>query len=131
MIGGAHAFIALARREPHWLLSEADAQVYGRALANALRHLPVKVAQAYVDYSTLAMVALTMDAPRVLRSRQLALAQAQRGPVPPGGATVFQFRRPAGAAPGTPPPNAGHAQPPPAGATFADEPETGGEPFGP
>src|SRR5215472_10316607 len=36
---GAHAFIAFARREPHWQLNDADAKAYGQALANALRHI--------------------------------------------------------------------------------------------
>jgi hypothetical protein len=102
----------MQRSEPHWLLSDADALRYGTALANALRHMPIKAAQKTIDYSTLAMVAFVMETPRVVRSVQLARAPK---PPPRGPAQVFQFVQPS-AAPTTPPPSPGggnsQAQPP-------------------
>ena len=96
----------MQRSEPHWLLSDADAQRYGAALANALRHMPIKAAQKTIDYSTLVMVAFVMETPRVVRSVQLARQanaprQPQRGP-----AQVFQFHPPSQPSPtaATPPP---------------------------
>ena len=76
------------------MLSEPDAQRYGAALANALRHLPIKAAQKTIDYSTLAMVAFVMETPRVVRSLQLA--RQINAPRPPqrGPAQVFQFHTP-------------------------------------
>ena len=81
----------MQRSEPHWLLSDADSLRYGTALANALRHMPIKEAQKTIDYSTLAMVAFVMETPRVVRSVQLwrQAAQPRRGP-----AQVFQFHPP-------------------------------------
>ena len=91
LLQGFHAIIAMQRSEAHWMLSDDDAKRYGTALANALRHMPVRVAQKYVDYSTLVMVAFVMETPRVVRSIQIARApkQPQRGP-----AQVFQFVQP-------------------------------------
>jgi hypothetical protein len=84
----------MQRSEPHWLLNDADAQRYGAALANALRHMPIKAAQKTIDYSTLVMIAFVMETPRIVRSIQLnrqanAPRQPQRGP-----AQVFQFHPP-------------------------------------
>jgi hypothetical protein len=72
----------MQRNEPHWLLSDDDAKRYGTALANALRHMPIKAAQKTIDYSTLAMVIFVMETPRIVRSAQLARAPKQplRGP---------------------------------------------------
>ena len=86
----------MQRSEPHWLLSDADSLRYGTALANALRHMPIKAAQKTIDYSTLAMVAFVMETPRVVRSVQLGrqAAQPRRGP-----AQVFQFHPPSQPAP--------------------------------
>jgi hypothetical protein len=93
-----HAIIAMQRNEPHWLLSDADANRYGQALANALRHLPIKAAQKTIDYSTLVMVAFVMETPRIVRSVQIARAPKapNRGP-----AQVFQFVSPTPTAPTT------------------------------
>ena len=107
----------MQRSEPHWLLSDADALRYGTALANALRHMPIRAAQKTIDYSTLVMVAFVMETPRIVRSVQLA-----RAPKPPpnrGPAQVFQFHppqpTPTPTAPTTPPQSPagnGSAEPP-------------------
>jgi hypothetical protein len=103
LIGGFHAIIAMQRNEPHWLLSDDDAKRYGAALANALRHMPIKAAQKTIDYATLVMVAFVMETPRVVRSIQIA-----RAPKPPRSpAQVFQFVNP-----NAPPPPATSASPP-------------------
>jgi hypothetical protein len=106
LISGFHAIIAMQRNEPHWLLSDADANRYGTALANALRHLPIKAAQKTIDYSTLVMVAFVMETPRVVRSVQLA-RQAQSQTPRRGPAQVFQFHTPSQPTPAatTPPPS--------------------------
>jgi hypothetical protein len=78
LIGGFHAIIAMQRNEPHWLLNDDDAKRYGTALANALRHMPIKAAQKTIDYSTLVMVAFVMETPRIVRSVQLARAPKQQ-----------------------------------------------------
>ena len=54
------------------MLSDDDAKRYGAALANALRHMPIRAAQKTIDYSTLIMVAFVMETPRIVRSAQLA-----------------------------------------------------------
>ena len=92
---GIHHTIAYFREEPHWLLSEPDAQAYARYLHNAMRHLPVSVAQKYVDFVALGGAFVVYSGGRIVRSMQLAQQppqpQQQRPPVPPGGAQVFQF----------------------------------------
>lgn len=105
----------MQRNEPHWMLSDDDAKRYGAALANALRHMPIKAAQKTIDYSTLVMVAFVMETPRVVRSVQLARApaQPQRGP-----AQVFQFHSPAA----NPQPSQAAATSPPVGASGAGTP---------
>jgi hypothetical protein len=114
LLQGAHAIIAMQRQEPHWMLNDDDAKKYGQALANAMRHLPVKVAQKYVDYSTLVMVAFVMETPRVVRSVQIARAPKtpNRGP-----AQVFQFVTPNN-------PGAASTPPPPPTATPSQSPST-------
>jgi hypothetical protein len=106
LISGFHAILAMQRSESHWMLSDDDAKRYGQALANAARHMPVKVAQKYVDYSTLAMVVFVMETPRIVRSAQLA--RQPRTP-PRGPAQVFQFVNPGANTPPqaatTPPPS--------------------------
>ena len=81
---GFHAIIALRRQEPHWLLNDADAKRYGQALANALRHLPVKAAQKTIDFTVLAFIVFEMESPRIalsgLRSRQQKAQQAEPQP---------------------------------------------------
>ncbi len=84
--------IAMQRREEHWLLSEGDATKYGKALANALRHFPVRTTQKAIDMTALLMTAIAIEAPRVALSRRNRRPQQQRP-----SATVFQFTRPAGA----------------------------------
>lgn len=66
------------RRGQHWLLSDAEAHAYGLALSNALRHLPVKMAQKYVDFSALAVAVLTYEGPRIVTDIQ----QRRRGGSP-------------------------------------------------
>jgi hypothetical protein len=105
LLQGAHAVIAM-RRGPHWLLNDQDAKAYGLALANALRHLPVTMAQKYVDFCALGIAVFAYEGPRVALDMQL---RAQRGaaarPRPPSGpAQVFQFRAAAGPQPEQPPP---------------------------
>ena len=83
------------RRGPHWLLNDPDAKAYGTALANALRHLPVTMAQKWVDFSALGLAVFAYEGPRVAIDMQL---RQQRGAAPPrqrqGPAQVFQFRPP-------------------------------------
>jgi hypothetical protein len=112
LLSGAHA-IAAMQLGNHWLLSDDDAKRYGTALANALRHIPIKAAQKTIDYSTLFMVAFVIETPRIVRSIQIARAPKapNRGP-----AQVFQFVQPQpSAAPTTPasPTVAGSGQAPP------------------
>jgi hypothetical protein len=130
----------MRRSEPHWLLSDADARRYGAALANALSHLPVKVAQKYLDFSTLAFCVFEMELPRVMLSHQLAQARRPAPGAAPS-AEVFQFTppRPSAANGGAPPPRGRPGggpspQPPPPGPPqdFAMEFPTGEpEGFGP
>ena len=87
LISGFHAIIAMQRSEPHWMLSDDDAKRYGAALANALRHMPIKAAQKTIDYSTLAMVVFVMETPRIVRSAQLA--RQATAPRPRGPAQVY------------------------------------------
>jgi hypothetical protein len=103
LISGFHAIIAMQRSEPHWMLSDDDAKRYGTALANALRHMPIKAAQKTIDYSTLVMVAFVMETPRIVRSAQLA--RQPKGP-PRGPAQVFQFVPNPAQAPSPPNPGA-------------------------
>jgi hypothetical protein len=112
LISGFHAIVAMQRNEPHWLLSDADAARYGTALANALRHMPIKAAQKTIDYSTLVMVAFVMETPRIGMSWKLARQPKQP---PRGPAQVFQFHppQPTPAAPTTPPAPGGNGQAPP------------------
>lgn len=70
------------------MLNDDDAKRYGAALANALRHMPIRAAQKTIDYSTLVMVAFVMETPRIVRSVQLARQPKQP---PRGPAQVFQF----------------------------------------
>ena len=93
------------------MLSEDDAKRYGAALANALRHMPIRAAQKTIDYSTLVMVAFVMETPRIVRSVQLARAPKQP---PRGPAQVFQFvPNPAQAPSPQPSPAAATSSPPP------------------
>jgi len=84
------------RRGPHWLLSDQDAKQYGLALSNALRHLPVTMAQKWVDFSALALAVVAYEGPRIGEDIRLRQARA-RPPAARGPAQVFQFR------PSTPP----------------------------
>lgn len=99
---GIHHTIAYVREEPHWLLNEPDAQAYARYLSNAMRHLPVSVAQKYVDFVALGGAVMVYTGGRVVRSMQLAgtippqqqqQAQPQQPRGPSGGpmGQVFQF----------------------------------------
>jgi hypothetical protein len=97
-----HAIVGMKRNEPHWLLTEQDAKVYGTALANAMRHLPIGATQKALDFTALAICAFNMETPRVYASmRNQQQRRAQAATPPPPGATVFQFRPPPanGAAP--------------------------------
>jgi hypothetical protein len=76
-----HVLIAMQRGEPHWMLSEADAKAYGTALKNALRHIPVTVAQKSIDYTTLFICAMNFEAPRIFASYRMR--NEQRRPAQP------------------------------------------------
>ena len=92
------------------MLADDDAKRYGTALANALRHMPIKAAQKTIDYSTLVMVAFVMETPRIVRSAQLA--RQPNPPQPRGPAQVFQFvPNPAQQSPPSPPPAAAATSP--------------------
>jgi hypothetical protein len=112
LIGGFHAIIAMQRNEPHWLLSDDDAKRYGAALANALRHMPIRAAQKTIDYSTLVMVMFVMETPRIVRSIQIARTPkvSPRGP-----AQVFYPFAPVNPPPGANTPAAAAATTPPTG----------------
>lgn len=84
-------------RGPHWLLSDADAKAYGTALANALRHLPVTMAQKYIDFSALGLAVVAYEGPRVGMDVRIKAERMQRGGAqqpPPGPAQIFRFRPP-------------------------------------
>ena len=95
-------------RGPHWLLNDPDAAKYGLALANALRHLPVKAAQKWIDFTALGIAVFAYEGPRVAMDMQLkAQARAARpGAQARPAAPVFQFRA---AAPQPEPPAGGVA----------------------
>lgn len=98
------------KRGPHWLLNDQDARQYGQALANAVRHLPVVVAQKYFDYAALAGAIAMHEGPRVTMDIAIAAERrAGRRPTYAQPAQVFQFR-PA-AAPSGPQPQPAAAQP--------------------
>ena len=86
--------IATFRREGHWLLNDADAKAYGLALRNALRHVPVTIAQKYFDFGALAVAVATYEFPRVALSAELRAAATQRSGPARGPAQVFQFAQP-------------------------------------
>lgn len=93
LLQGIHAVVAMGRG-PHWLLADNDAKAYGAALANALRHLPVQMAQKYIDFSMLGVAIVTFEGVRVAEDIRLSrLPPSQRGR-PGGPARVFQFRTP-------------------------------------
>jgi hypothetical protein len=94
--------IALRRDEPHWLLNDGDAKVYGQAVSNALRHVPIKVAQKSLDFGMLFIVACQFEFPRIVLSTQMTRARGQRRS-PGGPAQVFQFTRPPPPPPASPP----------------------------
>lgn len=81
------------KRGRHWLLTDADAKDYGQKLVNALRHIPVTMAQKYVDFTALGAAVFTYESPRIMMDMQLK-AQRQRRPPPFGPAQIFQFRSP-------------------------------------
>lgn len=131
LLAGFHAIIAMQRNEPHWMLSDADAQRYGQALANALRHMPIKAAQKTIDYSTFVMMAFIVETPRVAKSVQLARAPKPAGRPFTGTGDVLHFRppppqgpsspvRPAGPIPTAEPPKAASAAPKPAQGLFVE-----------
>lgn len=92
--------IALRRDEPHWMLNDADARVYGQALQNALRHIPIQRAQKTLDFAMLVVAACQFEIPRIYMSNQIT--KARRQGVRP--AAVFPFRQPSPSPAGSPPP---------------------------
>lgn len=76
---------------PCWLLNDEDAQKYAVAVANALRHTDIEVAQKTVDYCNLAGAVVYYEG-----TRWMAMREAQRRPPPPQRplAPVFTFSPP-------------------------------------
>lgn len=100
--------VAMRRDEPHWLLSDHDANVYGAALQKAIRHIPIRTAQKTIDFTMLVIAVGQFEIPRIYMSMQLAKmrAQAARGMRP--AAPHFQFNNGTSSQPppspsGTPP----------------------------
>lgn len=98
--------IAGFSRQPHWFINDADAARYGKAMANAARHFPLRATQKALDVTMFIITAFSIEAPRIALSMQIARGhgpahgQAQRVP-----AQVFQFINPnAPNAPASPPP---------------------------
>ena len=94
----------MATHHNHWLINDQDAKALGQAFANAARHFPLKATQKAIDVSALVIVCFAMEAPRVVRSVQIA-----RAPKPPpnrGPAQVFQFVTPTNPGASTPAPAA-------------------------
>lgn len=93
-------------RGQHWLLSDEEAKGYGQALANAIRHLPITMAQKYVDFTTLGIAIITYEGPRIaadmILRRQARNPNAARQPQP-NGQVVYPFAAPPG--PPAPPNN--------------------------
>jgi hypothetical protein len=112
LLQGLHVMIAMRLDQPHWMLNDPDAKAYGQALSNALRHIPIKVAQKSIDFFMLAVAIGQFEVPRMYLSAQIARARATQGrrggPPGPGGATVFQFKPPPQGSP-SPPPSGGGA----------------------
>jgi hypothetical protein len=136
VLQASHQLIAMRNQQPHWLLSDADAKTYAVAWQNAMRHIPIRVQQKYIDFTALAFAIGQFEFPRIMLSAQIARQQARRAS--PGAAPVFQFRpadpgpssAPAGqgtAPGGAAPPNGaanGRAQGPAADMTYEPEPDT-------
>jgi len=97
------------------MLTDPDAARYATAMANALRHLPIKAAQKAVDYAAFAMVAFSIETPRIVVSAQLAAQKKGQRPAPRGPAEIFQFTGGPAKAPGAPPggPSAANGSAPP------------------
>ena len=120
LLQGIHSVIAM-RRGPHWLLNDPDAKAYGAALANALRHLPVTMAQKYVDFAALGVAVMCYEGPRIhmdmqlRRERQAGARRPQQGP-----AQVFQFAPPPRPAPSEPQQQSRQAEPPQMPPPFGD-----------
>lgn len=76
---------------PCWLLNDEDAAKYALAVANALRHTDIEVAQKTVDYCNLAGAIVYYEG-----TRWMAMREAQRRPPPPQRplAPVFTFSPP-------------------------------------
>jgi hypothetical protein len=124
LLQGIHITIAMVRG-PHWMMNDTDAKAYGQAMANALRHIPITMAQKYFDFTALALAVATYEVPRIaedIRIRNLPPRQPQQRPAPMG--QVFQFAPPAaragaeaagrgGAPAASPNPPAGAPAPPP------------------
>lgn len=103
LLQGFHAVLAMSRG-PHWLLNDADAKAYGTALANALRHLPITMAQKYIDFSALGLAVVAYEGPRIGMDVRIKAERMQRGAQqPPPPAQIFRFR-PTGAQPNQPAP---------------------------
>ena len=90
LLQGIHSVMAMARG-PHWLLSDPDAKAYGLALSNALRHLPVTMAQKYIDFTALGIAVIAYEGPRVHMDMQLRAQRGAAGRPRQGPAQVFQF----------------------------------------
>lgn len=105
---GTHAIIAMRRSEPHWLMTDQDAKVYGTAIANVMRHFSIGASQKAIDFLALFICATNMESPRIymsMRNRQARRA-GQQPQQPRGPAQVFEFTpRPASTPAGQPAPS--------------------------
>lgn len=105
-----HMTIAMARKEQHWMLSEADAQTYGRAAFNMMRHFNLAATQKALDIGAFVTTVCAMETPRIWKSMEAkAQRRAQRQQQPPPQGNVYtmhphQQRQPqaAGTPAGTP-----------------------------
>lgn len=74
------------------MLNDADAKAYGQAVVNALRHIPVVVAQKYIDFAALFGAVVTHDVPRLTMDMRIAAERRSgRRPQYANPAPVFQF----------------------------------------
>ena len=94
VLSGAHTAMAWRTGHPHWQISDQEAKAYSIALSNALRHLPVQVAQKYTDYAALAFMFVNVEFPRAYASRQLYLEAARARASQFPSAPAFKFTNP-------------------------------------
>lgn len=68
------------------MLSEGDAQTYGRAAFNMMRHFNLAATQKALDCAAFVTTVFAMETPRIWQSMEArAQRRAQRRPAPPTG----------------------------------------------